>query len=143
MLFNSEDQNKWFKKILFNEPKLVFAGDLFWKKFVSVSASAHSHSSLSKPIPEDLKNFFDEKDFPERLGSRCDWNLKIIWKNVGPDAVLILSPFNNQVSSGNKNLLFRFASLKGSVFISFKCFVAFRLHFYRLSHFTQKSNQSG
>ncbi len=84
------------------------------RNLFTVSASAHSHSSLSKPIPEDLKNFFDEKDFPERLGSRCDWNLKIIWKNVGPDVVLILSPFNNQVSSGNEILL-RFASLKGSV----------------------------
>ena len=63
--------------------------------FFLVSVSAHSHSSLSKNVPDHLKDFFPE--FPENPGNKSDWKVKIIWKSVGQDPVLILSPFNNQV----------------------------------------------
>ena len=60
-----------------------------------VSVSAHLHSSLSKNVPDHLKDFFPE--FPKNPGNKSDWKVKIIWKSVGQDPVLILSPFNNQV----------------------------------------------
>jgi len=67
--------------------------------FFTVAVSTHRHSSLIANFPDHLINFFPEREFPEQVGA--DWKVTFIWKKVGKDPVLILSPLNNQVGIAN------------------------------------------
>jgi Thioredoxin-like domain/Glutathione S-transferase, C-terminal domain len=67
---------------------------------IGVRKTAHCHSSL-KGLPDHLKNIFAH----QKEGKPLDNNITVIWKSVGLQLEMIVSPVDNVKVTGEVNVL--------------------------------------
>lgn len=61
-----------------------------------IHTSVHVHSSLTKEVSYELKDFLDLKDVNNQANcnarSNCKYGITIIWKDIGKDPLLVINP---------------------------------------------------
>ncbi|KAG8222384.1 hypothetical protein J437_LFUL003004 [Ladona fulva] len=68
----------------------------------NISVSVFVHSSMHN-IPDDLKNFFPENGLKDKC-ENVDIKLRLVWKPVGLDPSLVVSPVNGTTILGEVNI---------------------------------------
>ena len=83
------------------------------QKCYKVFTSLHVHSTMTARLPCQLQDYLPSPNCDAR--SKADVCVTLIWKNVGRDAELLISPTKTSVIKGESNLL-RYFSRRFALF---------------------------